>query len=94
MSIIFDHSNCFNISLPDFAVIVYIIGMISLLRMKNPVPIATDIPAATIPEVGTSGDALVVNAQSPSNFHVQLIQSQYQLHRSVALTIILFVCYE
>jgi len=49
--------------------------------MKTPVPIATDIPAATIPELGTSCDALIVNVQSPNDFHVQLIQSQCQLQR-------------
>ena len=49
--------------------------------MKNPVPIATNIPAVIIPEVGTCCDAMIVNMQSPSDFHVQLIHSQYQLHR-------------
>ena len=52
-----------------------------LLRMKKPVPIATDIPAATVPVIGTCCEAVVVNVQSPSDFHVQLTQSQYQLHR-------------
>ena len=49
--------------------------------MKKPVPIATDIPAATVPVIGTCCEAVVVNVQSPSDFHVQLTQSQYQLHR-------------
>ena len=49
--------------------------------MKNPVPIATDIPAATVPVIGTCCEAMIVNVQWPSNFHVQLTHSQYQLHR-------------
>ena len=56
-------------------------NIILILRMKNPVPIATDIPAATVPVVGTCCEAVIVNVQSPSNFHVQLMHSQYQLHR-------------
>ena len=47
--------------------------------MKNAVPIATDIPAASIPAVGTICDAVIVNVQSPSDFHVQLLHSQYKL---------------
>ena len=49
--------------------------------MKNAVPIATDIPAASIPAVGTICDAVIVNVQSPSDFHVQLLHSQYKLHK-------------
>ena len=60
---------------------IFTISISLVLRMKNPVPIATDIPAATVPTIETRCEGVIVNVQSPGDFHVQLMHSQYQLHR-------------